>query len=119
MLVTYVIGTIILTVTSISSISSTIAGPITGAMLISFAAGSMKSCVFAFGKDQFKETEEKQADSFFSILYFVINFSMAITSIVTPLLRGSIKCFGKDCYFLAFGVTTIAMSFADWFSPWR
>ena len=96
--------------TSISSISSTIAGPITGAMLISFAAGSMKSCVFAFGKDQFKETEKKQADSFFSILYFVINVSMAITSIVTPLLRGSIKCFGKDCYFLAFGVTTIAMS---------
>ena len=47
----YSIGTIILAVTSLPFLSSStsVAGPLVGAMLIAFAAGAMKPCVYAFG----------------------------------------------------------------------
>ena len=38
-----------------------------------------------------------------------INIGSLIGTLITPILRGDVKCFGNDCYPLAFGVPSIFM----------
>jgi dipeptide/tripeptide permease len=45
---------------------------------------------------------------FFSMFYFAVNSGSLLSTIITPELRVS-KCFGHDCYFLAFGVPALLM----------
>jgi dipeptide/tripeptide permease len=51
-------------------------------------------------------------DSFFSVFYVSINIGSTIGTILTPILRADIKCFGNDCYPLAFGIPTLIMLIA-------
>ncbi|XP_052826940.1 peptide transporter family 2 [Octopus bimaculoides] len=88
------------------------AGPMIGLLLISTGTGGIKPCVAAFGGDQFSKGEEKLVQSFFSVFYFAVNAGSLLSTLLTPVLRADVKCFGGDCYMLAFGVPAILMIIA-------
>uniref|UniRef100_A0A8V0Z7C0 Solute carrier family 15 member 2 n=1 Tax=Gallus gallus TaxID=9031 RepID=A0A8V0Z7C0_CHICK len=69
-------------------------------------------CVSAFGGDQFEEEHTSERSKFFSVFYLSINAGSLISTFVTPVLRGDVKCFGEDCYALAFGVPAALMVLA-------
>ena len=85
-----------------------------GLALIAIGTGGIKPCVSAFGGDQFQLPEqERQLQTFFSVFYFSINAGSFISTIVTPILREDVHCFGdKTCYSLAFGVPAALMAVA-------
>ena len=85
-----------------------------GLALIALGTGGIKPCVSAFGGDQFKLPEqERQLQSFFTVFYFSINAGSFISTIVTPILREDVECFGDTtCYSLAFGVPAALMAVA-------
>uniref|UniRef100_A0A674GY51 Solute carrier family 15 member 2 n=1 Tax=Taeniopygia guttata TaxID=59729 RepID=A0A674GY51_TAEGU len=83
-----------------------------GLFLIALGTGGIKPCVSAFGGDQFEEEHTSERSKFFSIFYLSINAGSLISTFVTPVLRGDVKCFGEDCYALAFGVPAALMVLA-------
>ncbi|XP_065888758.1 solute carrier family 15 member 2-like [Dysidea avara] len=105
-----------------------------GLALIALGTGGIKPCVSAFGGDQFKEHQKHLLSKFFSIFYFSINAGSVISTLLTPVLRGDISCFGpescpatadntsnktsssscggEDCYALSFGIPAILMIFS-------
>ena len=85
-----------------------------GLALIAIGTGGIKPCVSAFGGDQFKLPEqERQLQTFFTVFYFSINAGSFISTIVTPILREDVECFGDTtCYSLAFGVPAALMAVA-------
>ncbi|XP_076385714.1 peptide transporter family 1 isoform X2 [Megachile rotundata] len=81
-----------------------------GLFLITIGTGGIKTCVAAFGGDQFVlPQQERYLSTFFSIFYFSINAGSLISSFLTPLLRSEVSCFGGDCYSLAFLVPAVLM----------
>ena len=72
----------------------------------------IKPCVGAFGANQFKPTQQRYIENFFSIFYISINLGSLISTILTPIFRSDVKCFEKDCFPLAFGVPAIFMLFS-------
>lgn len=82
-----------------------------GLTLVAIGAGGIKSCVAAFGGDQFKLPEQvEQLARFFSIFYFSINLGSFISSLITPILRDDVNCFGDDdCFSLGFFVPATLM----------
>uniref|UniRef100_A0A2S2NXP7 Peptide transporter family 1 n=1 Tax=Schizaphis graminum TaxID=13262 RepID=A0A2S2NXP7_SCHGA len=84
---------------------------IIGLLLTSIGAGGIKPCVSSFGGDQFiLPDQEDHLRKFFSVFYFTINAGALLSTFITPELRKSIQCFGKDsCFPLAFGVPAILM----------
>lgn len=82
-----------------------------GLGLIAVGTGGIKPCVSAFGGDQFKLPDQmKQFAMFFSLFYAAINAGSLISTLLTPILRESVACFGEDtCYSLAFGVPAVLM----------
>ncbi|KAE8581659.1 hypothetical protein XENTR_v10024882 [Xenopus tropicalis] len=108
----YVIGHVIKSVGAIPTVGSTevhVALSIIGLIAIAFGTGGIKPCVAAFGGDQFEEEHAQERSKFFSIFYLSINAGSLISTFVTPVLRGDVKCFGGDCYALAFGVPAALM----------
>ena len=87
-------------------------GPCIGFIIIAIGTGGIKPCVSAFGGNQFNPNQKKYLDSFFSVFYVSINIGSTIGTLITPLLRSNIKCFGNDCYPLAFGIPTSIMLIA-------
>lgn len=110
----YAFGNIVVSVTAVPSVldSVQIYGPAVGLVLIAIGTGGIKPCVSAFGGDQFKPGQEQQLQRFFSIFYFAINLGALTSTLVTPILRGDVQCFGADCYPLAFGVPAGLMVFS-------
>lgn len=83
---------------------------ILGLVLIALGTGGIKPCVSAFGGDQFDHDQVRARERFFFIFYFAINAGSLISTYVTPILRGNVKCFGSStCFPLAFGVPAIIM----------
>ncbi|XP_032597166.1 peptide transporter family 1 isoform X2 [Drosophila grimshawi] len=82
-----------------------------GLLLIALGTGGIKPCVSAFGGDQFKlPAQALDLLQFFSLFYFAINAGSTISTMVTPILRADVHCFGDDdCYSLAFGVPALLM----------
>lgn len=82
-----------------------------GLALIAVGAGGIKPCVAAFGGDQFKLPDQtKQMASYFSLFYFSINSGSFLSTLITPILREDVQCFGDEtCYSLAFGVPGVLM----------
>ena len=82
-----------------------------GLFLIGLGTGGIKPCVSAFGGEQFKIPEQsKYIATFFSIFYASINLGSMFITILTPILRQEVKCFGQDsCFPLAFGVPCVLM----------
>ncbi|XP_028663900.1 solute carrier family 15 member 2 isoform X1 [Erpetoichthys calabaricus] len=111
----YVIGHAVKSVGAIPIVgghTEHVALSLTGLCLIAFGTGGIKPCVAAFGGDQFEEEHKEERRKFFSIFYLAINAGSVISTFVTPLLRGDVKCFGGDCYALAFGVPGVLMAIA-------
>jgi len=82
-----------------------------GLFLISVGTGGIKPCVFAFGGDQFRLPEqEKQLLHFTTKFTFAINVGALLSTFLTPELRQSVHCLGRDtCFPLAFGVPAVLM----------
>ncbi|VDK43665.1 unnamed protein product [Anisakis simplex] len=75
-----------------------------GLFIIALATGGIKPCVSAFAADQFDANQKAQRTQFFSFFYFAINAGSLVAIILTPMLRGRVKCFGSEyCFPLAFG----------------
>uniref|UniRef100_H2V5Q6 Solute carrier family 15 member 2 n=1 Tax=Takifugu rubripes TaxID=31033 RepID=H2V5Q6_TAKRU len=105
----YVIGHVVKSVGAIPTVGNTdvhIALSMIGLILIAFGTGGIKPCVSAFGGDQF---DEENRQKFFSIFYMSINAGSLLSTLITPILRGDVQCFGGDCYALAFGVPAALM----------
>ncbi|XP_029032404.1 peptide transporter family 1 isoform X2 [Osmia bicornis bicornis] len=108
----YAIGQIIFTISATPVVYSLSPREfsIVGLLLIAIGTGGIKTCVVAFGGDQFVlPQQERYLSTFFSIFYFSINLGSLISSFLTPELR-TISCFGdNNCYSLAFFVPTVLM----------
>lgn len=109
--IVYIIGNITVAITSIPAVLDQVklAGPMIGLLLIALGTGGIKPCVSAFGGDQFTASQEHLLQRFFSIFYFAINLGSLLSTVITPILRGDVSCFGHDCYMLAFGVPAVLM----------
>ncbi|KAM8858259.1 solute carrier family 15 member 2 [Synchiropus picturatus] len=110
--IVYVIGHVVKSVGAIPTVgdnSTHIALSMVGLILIAFGTGGIKPCVSAFGGDQFDEEDISQRQKFFSIFYMSINAGSLLSTVITPILRGDVQCFGGDCYALAFGVPAALM----------
>ncbi|KAG8183173.1 hypothetical protein JTE90_013692 [Oedothorax gibbosus] len=109
--IVYAIGNIILSVGSIPNTLSIMKGvTLLGLLIIGIGTGGIKPCVSAFGGDQFSNKQEKERQKFFSIFYFAINSGSVISTLLTPILRADVHCFGSDsCYPLAYGVPAVLM----------
>uniref|UniRef100_A0A671QQC0 Solute carrier family 15 member 2 n=1 Tax=Sinocyclocheilus anshuiensis TaxID=1608454 RepID=A0A671QQC0_9TELE len=110
--IVYVIGHVVKSVGAIPDVGDStlhIVLSMLGLVLIAFGTGGIQPCVAAFGGDQFDEENVKESTKFFSIFYMSINAGSVLPTIVTPILRGDVKCFGGDCYALAFGVPAALM----------
>ncbi|XP_028608092.1 solute carrier family 15 member 2 isoform X2 [Grammomys surdaster] len=83
-----------------------------GLSLIALGTGGIKPCVAAFGGDQFEEQHAEARTRYFSVFYLAINAGSLISTFITPMLRGDVKCFGEDCYALAFGIPGLLMVLA-------
>jgi len=82
-----------------------------GLFLISVGTGGIKPCVFTFGGDQFRLPEqEKQLLHYTTKFTFAINVGALFSTFLTPELRQSVHCLGRDtCFPLAFGVPAVLM----------
>jgi len=108
----YVLGHLLKTLAAIPTLGiPPVSFSLIGLALIAIGTGGIKPCVSAFGGDQFKLPEQaRQLQTFFSVFYFSINAGSLISTILTPVLREDVECFGDDtCYSLAFGVPAILM----------
>ncbi|XP_017472601.1 PREDICTED: peptide transporter family 1-like [Rhagoletis zephyria] len=109
----YVVGAAVLAVGAVPPLNLP-ARTITfiGLALIALGSGGIRPCESAFGGDQFKLPEQvKQLTIFFSHLYFSRNVGALTATIVTPILRENVQCFGEqECYLLAFGAPAILMA---------
>ncbi|KAG5851617.1 hypothetical protein ANANG_G00053550 [Anguilla anguilla] len=113
--IVYVIGHVVKSVGAIPDVGDTtthIVLSILGLVLIAFGTGGIKPCVAAFGGDQFTEEHAEERTKFFSIFYMSINAGSVLSTVITPILRGDVQCFGGDCYALAFGVPALLMIIA-------
>ncbi|KAM8749423.1 solute carrier family 15 member 2 [Acanthopagrus schlegelii] len=110
--IVYVIGHVVKSVGAIPTVGNTdvhIALSMVGLILIAFGTGGIKPCVAAFGGDQFDEEHTSERQKFFSIFYMSINAGSLMSTVITPILRSDVQCFGGDCYALAFGVPAALM----------
>ncbi|XP_053185159.1 solute carrier family 15 member 2 [Scomber japonicus] len=110
--IVYVIGHVVKSVGAIPLVGDSnmhIALSMVGLILIAFGTGGIKPCVAAFGGDQFDEENVSERQKFFSIFYMSINAGSLLSTVITPMLRADVQCFGGDCYALAFGVPAALM----------
>uniref|UniRef100_H3DE35 Solute carrier family 15 member 2 n=1 Tax=Tetraodon nigroviridis TaxID=99883 RepID=H3DE35_TETNG len=108
----YVMGHVIKSVGAIPTVGNKdahISLSMVGLVLIAFGTGGIKPCVSAFGGDQFDEDNLRERQKFFSIFYMSINAGSLLSTVITPILRSDVQCFGGDCYALAFGVPAALM----------
>ncbi|KAL6100349.1 slc15a2 [Pungitius sinensis] len=108
----YVVGHVVKSVGAIPTVGDVnvhISLSMLGLILIAIGTGGIKPCVAAFGGDQFDEEHASERQKFFSIFYMSINAGSLLSTVITPILRGDVKCFGGDCYALAFGVPALLM----------
>ncbi|CAI6367983.1 unnamed protein product [Macrosiphum euphorbiae] len=112
--VVYALGNIVLTGSSMADMFSLDVQKIIallGLFLVSVGTGGIKPCVFTFGGDQFRLPEqEKQLLHYTTKFTFAINVGALFSTFLTPELRQSVHCLGRDtCFPLAFGVPAVLM----------
>lgn len=109
----YAAGNIVLASAAIPNGIPMIPFTMIGLTMIAIGTGGIKPCVSAFGGDQFAPNQERQLQQFFSFFYMSINCGSLFSTILTPVLREDVNCFGDNsCYSLAFGVPAILMVIA-------
>jgi dipeptide/tripeptide permease len=67
----------------------------------------IKPCVSAFGGNQFHPSQTRYLETFFSVFYLSINVGSLISTVITPIFRADVKCFGNQCFTLSFGVPSV------------
>ncbi|KAK1876521.1 Solute carrier family 15 member 1 [Dissostichus eleginoides] len=122
--IVYTLGQVVMAISAIHDLTDTnkdgtpdnmtlhVALSMVGLMLIALGTGGIKPCVAAFGGDQFLDHQEKQRSTFFSIFYLSINAGSLLSTVITPILRGTLVCgiyTKQSCYPLAFGVPAALM----------
>ncbi|CAG9537546.1 unnamed protein product [Cercopithifilaria johnstoni] len=115
MSIVYVIGHVLISVGAIPELDQKISSIFNfgGLFVIALATGGIKPCVSAFAADQFEENQVDERRQFFSFFYFAINAGSLLAILLTPILRGRVKCFGSEyCFPLAFGVPGVLMLLA-------
>uniref|UniRef100_A0A915Q7D1 Uncharacterized protein n=1 Tax=Setaria digitata TaxID=48799 RepID=A0A915Q7D1_9BILA len=122
--VVYVFGHVLLSVGAIPQLDAGLRLVLDfgGLMVIALATGGIKPCVAAFAADQFDERQVCERNQFFSFFYFAINAGSLLAILLTPILRGRVKCFGSEyCFPLAFGVPGVLMllAFIMFLAGWR
>ncbi|XP_062390364.1 solute carrier family 15 member 2 isoform X2 [Sardina pilchardus] len=113
--IVYVLGHVVKSVGAIPDVGDStmhVVLSMVGLILIAFGTGGIKPCVAAFGGDQFEEEHTEERRKFFSIFYMSINAGSVLSTVITPILRSDVQCFGADCYALAFGVPAVLMIIA-------
>ena len=82
--------------------------------MIGVGTGGIKPCVASFGGEQFILPEQqKHILTFFSLFYFAVNCGSLVSTLLSPILRSNVTCFGQEsCYPLAFGVAAALMFIA-------
>ncbi|KHN79059.1 Peptide transporter 3 [Toxocara canis] len=111
----YVMGHVLLSIGAIPQLDHTLRSVLdfSGLIVIALATGGIKPCVSAFAADQFGDHQAEQRTQFFSFFYFAINAGSLVAIVLTPMLRGRVKCFGSEyCFPLAFGVPGVLMLIA-------
>ncbi|VDN02760.1 unnamed protein product [Thelazia callipaeda] len=120
----YVFGHVLLSVGALPELKYSIRSILdfSGLVVIAIATGGIKPCVSAFAADQFEENQVNERNQFFSFFYFAINAGSLLAILLTPMLRGRVKCFGSEyCFPLAFGVpgTLMLIAFISFLSGWK
>uniref|UniRef100_A0A0P5IK34 Oligopeptide transporter 1 n=1 Tax=Daphnia magna TaxID=35525 RepID=A0A0P5IK34_9CRUS len=107
----YACGNIILSVASIPNTLPQKEFSLLGLFIIGVGTGGIKPCVSAFGGEQFvRPQQDKQLEQFFSYFYISINAGSLLSTLLTPILREDVQCFGQNsCFPLAFGVPAVLM----------
>lgn len=90
---------------------TTISFLFTGLFFIALGTGGIKPCVPSLGGDQFAlPQQERLLAQFFSIFFFSVNLGSLLSTIITPILRENVHCFGEDsCFPFAFGLPSVLM----------
>ncbi|MFH4976393.1 hypothetical protein AB6A40_003102 [Gnathostoma spinigerum] len=120
----YVIGQILLAIGALPFLIPTLKSVLDfgGLFIIAIGTGGIKPCVSAFAADQFDENQTHERAQFFSFFYFAINAGSLVAILLTPILRGRVKCFGSEyCFPLAFGVPGVLMliAFIFFIAGWK
>lgn len=78
-----------------------------GLSLFALGSGGISPCLRALCGDQFQLPEqERQLQTYFSIVYFTANVGWVVSYMIGPNLR-EVECLGEtSCYSLAFGTST-------------
>ncbi|KAI9188831.1 hypothetical protein H9P43_000253 [Blastocladiella emersonii ATCC 22665] len=120
--VIYLIGNIVLVITSIPVMRSV--GTVSiGLYLVAFGTGGIKPCVGPHGGDQFLKSQADAIRRFFSYFYIAINCGSLLTGFVTPAVKDNTRCWGdsivaKDgtvthfCYMAGFILPTVVFFLA-------
>ena len=108
--IVYFLGEVVLTLTSIGPLGAPNTwGPAIGLIIIALGTGGIKPCVSAFGGNQFHPSQTRYLETFFSVFYLSINIGSTVSTLITPIFRSDVRCFGRECYPLAFGVPALFM----------
>ncbi|KAM9991671.1 hypothetical protein ACTFIZ_005063 [Dictyostelium cf. discoideum] len=106
--IVYVVGSIVLSVTSIDGVvgekgNRSPIGIIIGLGLIAMGTGAIKSNVPTFAGDQLKSNQGNLLERLFQIFYWCINLGSLASTLLTPILR---KYVG---FWLAFGIPSFLL----------
>ncbi|KNE68450.1 hypothetical protein AMAG_13102 [Allomyces macrogynus ATCC 38327] len=120
----YLIGNIVLTVTSIPALRSNWT-VLLGLYLIGFGTGGIKPCVSPLGGDQFRPTQQNAIRRFFSLFYLSINAGSVLSGFIAPQVKDGFGCFGDEiksedpsipsqpmCYFAGYMLPTVVFAIA-------
>ncbi|KAF4670124.1 hypothetical protein FOL47_002186 [Perkinsus chesapeaki] len=103
--IVYMIGLVLLTLSSIESITQPWMIHLSLLVLITLGAGGIKSCVNVMGAQQMHpEEHKKEVTSFFTYFYASINVGALIGGVVTPILLQDVSYFASFVFPLAFFV---------------
>lgn len=107
--VVYMLGYVLLSVAAIAELTMPHRElTITGLAILACGGGVFKPSIMPLGADQFVlPQQQKQLKDYYGIFYFLITFGGLISSLISPVLRKHVSCFGSDCYPFAFGLPAL------------
>lgn len=84
---------------------------ILGLIITSIGSGIYKPSVMPLGADQFVlPQQQNHLKNYFGLFFFLTTFGGLLSTLISPLLRKHVSCFGEDtCYPFAFGLPAILM----------
>ncbi|XP_067122762.1 peptide transporter family 1-like [Centruroides vittatus] len=105
-----VIGSVIISSSSVPNFLPMRSVTMVSLVLIVIGIGGTKSCASPFGGDQFKPNQKTELRRYFSFYIMIYRTGMLMASIIIPILRAKVHCFGEStCYPLAYGSNSIIL----------